>query len=471
MKSNVSTSQIRLLVRGKDAWDSVSKTGVPVDLYVNRDEANLWKSKSFATSWLNAHLRPFLPHINISSIIVSCNPPTSQNQLCLLLPTLNSTHLALKRFHLDHQIKVSTTLSLTTLENPKRNCKKCLSEVAELIRKLRSYIVIDTTVDGVLSMGDQFTVSLTTKAESAMNQIADKDIPIVLNVRSSIFPSASEIAGFREKLMESMKNKAQIKERIHEILVEISPMEEYKQKELNREEEQIFPSSRRELLNKNKATLETKTTIHDIVNPPLTTNPVTTPLYVPPTNPTPLIVTIPSTPSTFLPVVPGMPPFNNPVTTTPNIPVSTPVTINPANPATPGTAVTVTNPVTTYTTPVATPIMVFAPPPPITTSPVVTGQSWCVAKMDAPEAALQAALDYACGIGGADCTGIQQAGSCYNPNTLRDHASYAFNSYYQKNPVPSSCDFGGIAATVGINPSKRTIHSLMNLCSVPRLGF
>ncbi|XP_022986028.1 major pollen allergen Ole e 10-like [Cucurbita maxima] len=81
------------------------------------------------------------------------------------------------------------------------------------------------------------------------------------------------------------------------------------------------------------------------------------------------------------------------------------------------------------------------------------GSSWCIANLGASQAALQLALDYACGMGGADCSAIQTGGRCYNPNSVRDHASYAFNSYYQKNPLPNSCNFGGTAVITSTNPS------------------
>ncbi|KAL6615637.1 hypothetical protein ACP70R_037907 [Stipagrostis hirtigluma subsp. patula] len=80
------------------------------------------------------------------------------------------------------------------------------------------------------------------------------------------------------------------------------------------------------------------------------------------------------------------------------------------------------------------------------------GGTWCVASQSASPTALQVALDYACGYG-ADCSPIQQGGNCFNPDTVHDHASYAFNSYYQKNPAPTSCDFGGTATLTTTDPS------------------
>lgn len=135
------------------------------------------------------------------------------------------------------------------------------------------------------------------------------------------------------------------------------------------------------------------------------------------------------------------------VNITPQLDVITPLATVPViNPAiTPVVNPNVSTPPTT---------LVTSPSTTTTTSPVSPGQSWCIASQTAAQIALQVALDYACGYGGADCSVIKQGGSCYNPNTLRDHASFAFNDYYQKNPVATSCNFGGTAVLTNIDPSK-----------------
>ncbi|MED6207609.1 hypothetical protein PIB30_037306 [Stylosanthes scabra] len=88
----------------------------------------------------------------------------------------------------------------------------------------------------------------------------------------------------------------------------------------------------------------------------------------------------------------------------------------------------------------------------VTMNMPTTEAEWCVARFDASEKDLQQGLDYACLIG-ADCDAIQDGGPCFYPDNLRDHANYAYDTYWKKdNRDPSSCDFGGTAEIVTRDP-------------------
>ncbi|GMH30256.1 hypothetical protein Nepgr_032099 [Nepenthes gracilis] len=83
-----------------------------------------------------------------------------------------------------------------------------------------------------------------------------------------------------------------------------------------------------------------------------------------------------------------------------------------------------------------------------------TNQTYCVAMDGVDSKTLQAALDWACGPGRANCSDIQPGEACYLPNNVKSHASYAFDSYYQKEgKAAGSCDFKGVALITTTNPS------------------
>ena len=71
------------------------------------------------------------------------------------------------------------------------------------------------------------------------------------------------------------------------------------------------------------------------------------------------------------------------------------------------------------------------------------------------EAILQSAIDFACGVGNANCSEIQSNATCYLPNTRYSHASYAMNQYYVTSNTGSvACNFQGAAQITVTDPSK-----------------
>lgn len=174
-------------------------------------------------------------------------------------------------------------------------------------------------------------------------------------------------------------------------------------------------------------------------------NPQPTIHVPPPYSPSP----ISTSPPTFPPPIVNYPPHCMPY------PPTTPITTPPFAPYPPS------NPTVPYTPnpPSTTP---YSPYPPSTPS-TPSGQSlWCVAKPTVPNSVLQQAMNYACGAG-ADCKSIQPNGLCFSPDTMVAHASFAFNSYWQKNKgIGGTCDFGGTAMLITMDPSYEGCHFGLN---------
>ncbi|XP_068319513.1 proline-rich receptor-like protein kinase PERK8 [Pyrus communis] len=208
--------------------------------------------------------------------------------------------------------------------------------------------------------------------------------------------------------------------------------------------------------------------------PPYYTTPPNTPETPPTTVPTPIVLSPPSilpiqvpppSPTSILPGppesistpnLPGTVPSPTGFIPSPTIYIPSPPYFEPSPPG------LVPNPPSSVPSPFG-----FQPSPPVFLPPIVfpppttppsprrgpTAPLWCVAKPSVPDPIIQEAMNYACG-SGADCASIQPNGPCFNPDLLLAHASYAFNSYWQRTKVAGgSCSFGGTAILVTVDPS------------------
>ncbi|KAJ8466165.1 hypothetical protein OPV22_028717 [Ensete ventricosum] len=407
---------LKMLVANHGAYfDSVPITSISVNLCVSQFEVKkLLESKTSATSWPRTHLMDTLPKLHIDSLIVRSN----EESLPSLISTLTSIRASLKASELDRTPRITVVFSLLDLKTLLGTHPKSIQRVMHALKEWESPVVVEAVVDDDMSLDDDFLRSTVEWASSACTYLPYLDIPIILIVKSSLIPTGAEIANFSDRMMKFLRSDALLRRRIAGLFIDISHLRQYGKKTFDWQEKLMVPSLQKELLNHGRKLIAaTKTTLHDTFTP--ITNPVTTPITIPSTNPAPAIVTVPSTnPVTVLPTIPTMSPVNIP----PMNPVSTPITVPATDPfSTPVTTpvVPVTNPTTTPTTypvnpPVTNPVTSypFTPPvstpsiiPPVTVpstvpvTPAASGQTWCVAKAGTPDAALQLALDYACGIG------------------------------------------------------------------------
>ncbi|XP_054776755.1 uncharacterized protein LOC129285192 isoform X2 [Prosopis cineraria] len=457
LRQKVAPFQIRIFVTDPRTLSALTNSHESLDFYLNENLVKtLVRSNPPAVSWLKTHVVDFLPKVEIKSVIASCGN-LGHNEVPLLVSVLKSVHSVLSKLHLGREVKVSVAFPVPFLEKWKDSHENDLHRILSFIKETNSFVMIEDSIDGELSVTERFVQSAIKRAAHAASILPHIDVPLVLTIKIPAIPSSLELAQFSQTVSKHLEaTSTKVNGKAIALYAEVRAIEAFEHEEPKREVEEIFPLSRREILSK----IHIRRTLDDTTNPPnvvYPTNPTSAaPVITPPDTPT--IITVPSS-------IPAPP--TNPAAMPVQVPSTTSVPLPPTNPTNPGTTpITVpgAQPATYYPPPSGAAPVNSIPPPANSNAPATAGQSWCVAKTGAAEAALQSALDYACGMGGADCSQIQQGGSCYNPNSLENHASYAFNSYYQKNPTPTSCDFGGTATLVNVNPSSGS-------CILPSSSF
>ncbi|KAK4253553.1 hypothetical protein QN277_010212 [Acacia crassicarpa] len=175
------------------------------------------------------------------------------------------------------------------------------------------------------------------------------------------------------------------------------------------------------------------------------------PIQSPPPGPPEIV---PSPPTS----IPGSPePVINPPIIYPGPPGMSPPYFEPSPPY------TIPSPSGFPSPPIFHPPVIYPPPivpPPPYVAPVAA--LWCVAKPSVPDPIMLEAMNYACW-SGADCGPIQPNGPCFLPDSVFAHTSYAFNSYWQTSKASgASCDFGGTAILVAVDPSYDGCHFVSN---------
>ncbi|XP_044507322.1 major pollen allergen Ole e 10-like [Mangifera indica] len=79
---------------------------------------------------------------------------------------------------------------------------------------------------------------------------------------------------------------------------------------------------------------------------------------------------------------------------------------------------------------------------------------FCVPKPEVDDKTLQTNIDYACGSNVVDCNPIKVGGDCFEPDTLKSHATFAMHAYYVANGRNDhNCDFASSGMLTTQNPS------------------
>lgn len=385
-----------------------SRPGLPIAVSVSNEDLNdVSSSVLMAETWLRTHVLPHYPASQITTIVVGNDIlclKEQEHKLGLVLPSLKNVHHSLTRWGLEKDIKVSAAFSSGCLHPYSASYREDFSEkfirpLLEFLHRINSsysvnpFSKVNPLPDEAMSL-----VSAHTKCMKKLGFFELNKINVLLITPEERKPTIRKLTSLVPKKM------------IDPFPARPTPLPKIADSPLHSSVGYSVPAN---------VAKHPHPPLSQVASPPQKTPPLAQIVSPPP------LAQIVSPPPMSFPFAPEIPPVFDPAA--PPFGFALP----PCNPS--------------Y------PIAPVAPAPEIG----VVQKLWCVAKPSVPAETLQEAIDYACGEGGADCDEIRPHGNCYSPDTVVAHASYAFNSYWQKNKRNGgSCSFGGTAMLIHSDPSK-----------------
>ncbi|KAF5752838.1 putative Glucan endo-1 3-beta-glucosidase [Tripterygium wilfordii] len=387
-----------------------SHSGIPIAVSVNSEDLNeVSSSVLMAESWLRTHVLAHFPKTKITTIVVGDGVLCQKDQELLgqVLPSLKNIHYSLTRWGLEREIKVSAFFSYC-----------CFHQESALFRDDLARKVTKPLLGFLHTINSTFS----------------------LNPPPNVSPLSKETLSLISSSSDSMKKLGFLGLNRVNVLVTSPKQETVISRKLSSIESKLVkphPARPTPLPEISKSPLHSFTDFSvpaTVIKSPIVPLPHTfsiPPLSFPHDPPPPR-----SSPQAY------PPPLSFPRASPP------PMTFPFAPELPPGMGFA--TPPYGFTLPPCAPTEAAAPAP----GNGMVQRLWCVAKPSVPSETLQLAMDYACGEGGADCYEIMPQGSCFYPDTVVAHASYAFNSYWQKTKRNGgTCNFDGTAMLINADPS------------------
>lgn len=420
--------RLKLYDTTPEVIQAASHSGLPVAVSVSEKNLNEVSSSVLkAETWLRNNVLAHYPATKVTTIVVGnnllCQKEQEQN-LDLILPSLKNIYHSLTRWGLEKEIKVSPAFSSNCLNPDFTFFRDDLTE--KVIKPLLHFIHTTNSTYSInpppkfSTLSDKNTIFVSSHLESLkkLGFSTHNKINLLIQSPKQAKPMSRKLSDIESKIINPYPARPTP-------LPEISPIH----------------SSIGFSIPAHAAKTPQPSQSHSSYPPPLSLPSAAPPPFSFPSDSPPPFSFPSNSPPPFSFPSNSPPPFSFPSGSTPPMPFSVAPELPP------------TTPPYGFSLPPCNPVDNNVAPAPEAVGVVQT--LWCVAKPNVPADTLQQAMDYACGEGGADCEGIKPHGSCFYPDTVVAHASYAFNSYWQKTKRNGgTCGFGGTAMLINSDPSK-----------------